>query len=154
MGTNRFHYIVNKKTLLFPRTDQHFITAKYFLQLEEQKLRLKLHKNNFCGLFKISIQVLSTLIHHLSQYLTFKKNNANIFNYILKILLLNKAMKERQKSQVKTHKSKLEKNWWQRLTVENVRKAEICHVWHSKSIPLSQKLNSHKFAFKWPKTDH
>ena len=89
-------------TPLFPRTDQHFLTAKYFLQLEEQRFRWKLHKNNSCVLFKIEIQVLSTFMNYLCQYLTFFLLNFFVLYFrlyliILKTLFWNKAMKEQPK---------------------------------------------------------
>ena len=50
---------------------QVFWTAKYFLPLEEQTLRRRLHAINFCWLFKVSIQVLTTFIKYFCQYPSF-----------------------------------------------------------------------------------
>ena len=75
--------ITTFRALLFPRTDQHFLTAKYLLQLEEQKLTWKLHKNKSCVLFKIAIQVLKTCMNYLWQYLTF-----NFLNFSWPICLI------------------------------------------------------------------
>ena len=69
-----FGHVINNfpthmHTLLYQRTDKHFWTAKYFLQLEEQKPRWKLHRYNSCALVKVYIQVSPTFMIYLCQYL-------------------------------------------------------------------------------------
>ena len=59
-----------------------------------------------------------------------------------------------QVTQVKTHKSKLEKklliptsNFWKCAQGAACARAQICHFWHLKTSPITLKLISHQFAF-------